>query len=208
VVDSVTRPPTAQRLELRPATTAVGKVTSPGIAQQTPKPKPAISVVKRVIFRVNARKPPHPHRVEVEVEAEVVKNATNAGKSVTSLVPAPTPPALEVPTVVVVAVVVTAEATALLGVGVVVVVPKPATLAVVSDTFLATVYKVPSVTTVLASVTLAGTAPSPRSALAITVVLKDTSPVTVPTPPQRHEDSVCSSCTLLVPYLFSMISCA
>ena len=50
-------------------------------------------------------------RAEVEVEAEVVKNATNAGRSATSLVPAPILPVLEVATVVATAAV---ETTALL----------------------------------------------------------------------------------------------
>lgn len=118
-----------------------------------------------------ARKPTH--RVEVEVEAEVVKNAINVGRSATSLAPAPIPPVLEalatVAVTVVVAVVVV-ETTTLLAV-VAAVVKRPgmivhnfiiinsrthttlltATLAAVSDTFLATVYKAPSVTTVLAS---------------------------------------------------------
>ena len=116
-----------------------------------------------------ARKPTH--RVEVEVEAEVVKNAINVGRSATSLAPAPIPPVLEaLATVAVTVVVGVVETTTLLAV-VAAVVKRPgmivhnfiiinsrthttlltATLAAVSDTFLATVYKAPSVTTVLAS---------------------------------------------------------
>lgn len=136
-------------------------------------------------------------------QLEATRNATNAARLATSLVPAPNPPALEALTSVVPA----TEATMLLEV----VVKKPgmmdhqfftikpgthttrliAILAVALGTFLVTVGKVPSVTTVLdwyglhfptaqlsltmdsrSRVTSAGTAPSPRSALATTVVLK------------------------------------
>lgn len=105
------------------------------------------------------------------MEAEVVKNAINVGRSATSLAPAPIPPVLEaLATVAVTVVVGVVETTTLLAV-VAAVVKRPgmivhnfiiinsrthttlltATLAAVSDTFLATVYKAPSVTTVLAS---------------------------------------------------------
>jgi len=71
---------------------------------------------------VIAHKPTH--RVEVEAEAEAVKNAINAGRSATSLVPAPNPPVLEALTTVVVTVAVV-ETTAALLVVVVVVVRRP-----------------------------------------------------------------------------------
>jgi len=168
---------------------------------------------------VIARKPTH----RVEAEAEAVKNAINVGRSATSLVPAPIPPVLEalatIVVTVVVVVVVVVETTALLVVVAVVVVKRPgmidhnfiiinsrthttwltATLAAVSDTFLATVYKVPSVITVPASyelhplitqlllttdsrsrATSVGIAPSPRSVLATTVVLKGLSVPSLP----------------------------
>jgi hypothetical protein len=157
----------------------VGKDTSPGIARQTQKPKPATSVVKKVTSyvcsrelhlsclvilapysRVNAQNP----TLSPTHRAEVAKNATSAGRSATSLVPAPNPPVLEEALTPVVTV---AEATTLL----VVVVEKPgmidhqfiiinsrthitrliATLVVVLGTFLAIVDRVPSVTTVLDS---------------------------------------------------------
>jgi len=215
VEDPVTKPQTARKLELRLATTAVEKDTSPGIVQQKQKPKAATSAVKKATSRVIARKAAtRPAAVAV---AEVVKNVTSAERSATLLVLAPSQLALEEIT----ALEEVAEVTTLS----VVEVEKPATLAVALDTFLAIVYRVPSVITAPDSVILAGTAPSPRGALAIPAVLKgscvrfclfpsadrpliDTSLATVPTRPRKREGALHSSSTLLVPYFFSMISLA
>jgi len=233
VVDSVTKPPTAQRREPRlgnsfssatrreliavfhlhektfiSVTTAVEKDTFPETAVRTLKPKPATSVVKKVISRANVRNPARLVVVVVEVVEEVVKNATSAGRLVTLLAPAPSQLVTEAATttavtaveVAVVAVAAAAD-TALLGA------ERLATLVVVLVTFPVTACKVPSVTTVPDSVTSARIVPSPRGVLVIRVVRKDTSLVTAPARAQKG-DSYYSSSTLLVPYFSSMISSA
>jgi len=162
---------------------------SPEIAARTQKPKPATSVARKVISyvcsrgfhllrsvilapdsRVIVHKPTPPPLL-----AEAVKNATSAGRSATSLVPAPNQRVvvMEVVEVMEVTAITAAvvETTALSEVEVEAEVEARrlgmadhqtfrvlgltiwllATLAVVLDIFLATVYRAPSVTTVLDS---------------------------------------------------------
>jgi len=209
VVDSVTKLPTAQRPEPRLATTVVGRDTSPEIAARTQKPKPATSVARKDISRVIVHKPTPPPLL-----AEAVKNVTSAGRSATSLVPAPNQRVvvMEVMEVMEVTAITAAvvETTALSEAEVEAEVEarRLATLAVVLDTSLVTVCRALSVTTVLDSVTLARTAPSPKGGLATPVVQKDISLATAPTRPRRNDDPACPSSSLLVPYFFSTISCA
>ncbi|KAF9792143.1 hypothetical protein BJ322DRAFT_16315, partial [Thelephora terrestris] len=192
---TVTKPSTAQRLEPRLATTAAERVTFPRIVQESQKLKLATSVPKKVTFRVIAHKLTPPHREETVGTAETVaKNATSAGKSVTLLATAAATATAEIP--------VPVSTTA-------VPVRNLVTLAVVSDTFLATADRVPNATTVPVLVTSVGSALSPRSVLATPVARKGISLVTVPTRARRrHNVPYSPSSALFVPYLSSMISCA